>query len=144
MTMLKKNVFLTTTLILLLAGCASTETPRADGDQVPDAAEAPMEGLVVKAVTTPPTPAEIKDFGDRIRAIPGAMYSVVRNAYSIYLGGQYTATYYAGDGALGLVADGSDKTCTYSAQAELKEATEQAACREWLNELNDDLLHFGK
>lgn len=144
MTTMKKNVFLTVTLVLLVAGCASTEKPRADGDQATPAAEAPAEGLVVKPITAPPTPAEIKDFGDRMRAIPEAMYSVARNAYSIYLGGQYTATYYAGDGSLGLVADGENKTCTYTAQAELKEKSEEGFCRQWLNQLNDALLHYGK
>lgn len=145
MVKLNKKVFPTMVLALLMAGCASTDQPRGEADQGASAAtpaDASPEGLVTKPITKPPTPAEIKDFGDRIEAVPEVMYSVVRNTYSIYLGGQFTASYHANDGSLGIVSDRGDKTCTYSAQAELKEKSEEAVCRDWLNQLSDALLHL--
>jgi len=140
-----KNVFLTTALVLLVVGCASTDKTQTQSEQndVTEGA-APLESLVVQPITSPPTPAEIKDFGDRIQALSETLYSVVNNSYSLYLGGQYTATYHAGDGRLDLVSDAGSKTCRYSAKAELKDKADETACRQWLNDLNGVLTQLSK
>lgn len=143
MTKLKNNVFLTTALVLLMSGCASTDKPRTEATAA-TSAETPSEALVVQPITAPPTPAEIKDFGDRIQATPEALYSVVHNSYSLYLGGQYTAIYHVNDGGLDLVSDGGDRTCSYDTQAVLKDKADEAGCRQWLNDLNEALTRLSK
>ena len=141
----QKNVLLTAALVLLMAGCASTDKTRVQSGQNDATARTDSpESLVVQPITTPPTPAEIKDFGDRLKALRETLYSVSRNTYSLYLGGRYTATYQAGDGQLDLVSDTGVKTCSYSVQAELKDKADETACRQWLNDLNDDLTQLSK
>ena len=149
MTKLKINVFLTEALALALfiAGCASTATPRDTSTQTDPAStsgEATAKALVVQPIAAPPTPAEIRDLGNRIQAVHEVMYSVVHNTYSLYLGGQYTATYHADDGSLNLLSDGGNTSCGYTAKAELKDKGDDVLCRQWLNDLSDTLTQLSK
>ncbi len=129
-------------LFLFLVGCASTPPQKQAEPQTTSGDVAKPQDSEDSKATMPgaPTSTEIKDLTNRLQAHPATLYSVANNTYSLYLGGQFTATYHAADGSLEMRDDTDTVNCHFDANGKLQaKAGKNGVCTQWLQTLGTQL-----
>ena len=119
--------------------------PAAEAEHKPASTNAPTQQSAAKPKTTAAhTAKEIQALAERLKNHPATLYSLARDAYTLYVGGVLTASTQGAEGGLTLTPDdGRQTTCRYDARGRLVrtkkakgEADDPALCERLLTTLD--------
>ncbi len=123
-----------------LTACSTMDGPSPDAP--PPERNADSAGEVIPAEPDY-TPEQVREIADRVKTHPAALYSVARDAYTLYIGGRLTAVVKGGGGLDLIPDDPALPSCRYAADGRAIEGgNDETGCRRLLGEL-DGMLGTG-